>query len=399
MLKGKRVLIGITGGIAAYKICTLIRLFKRQNADVRVVVTPNALNFVTKLTLQTLSQNEVYSEMFDVPEWKPGHIALTEADGFVIAPCSANTLGKLAYGLADNLLTSTALAFKNPILIAPAMNDGMWENKIVQDNIKKIKSAGYKIIEPRDGLLACGTSGKGRMPEPQEIFEEAVKILDCRIADAPCNNINLKGQKIIVTAGGTIEKIDPVRYITNNSSGKMGEAIADYAYECGADVTLVSTKKVEKPYEVIVTQSAKEMFETVKTLDFDSIFMAAAVSDYRVKEKSTQKIKKGNSEGLTLELVQNPDILKYLCENKKQGQIVVGFCAESENLIENAQIKIEKKGCDFLVANDISRKDIGFGSDENEVYLFDKNKDKIKIKKAPKKLVAQKIMEYVYGKN
>ena len=392
MLSGKRILIGITGGIAAYKICTLIRLFKRQNADVRVVVTPNALNFVTKLTLQTLSQNEVYVEMFDIPEWKPEHIALTEADIFVIAPCSANTLGKLAYGLADNLLTSTALAFKNPVLIAPAMNDGMWENKIVQDNIKKLITAGYKILEPDEGFLACGTVGNGRMNEPEKIFEEVLKILKS-------DKINLNGQKIVVTAGGTREKIDPVRYITNNSSGKMGEAIADYAYECGAEVTLVSTKKVEKPYKVLVAQSAEDMFETVKNLDYDSIFMAAAVSDYRVKEKSEQKIKKVDEMGLTLELVQNPDILKYLSANKKQGQMVVGFCAESENLIENAEIKIDKKGCDFLIANDISRKDIGFDSDENEVFIIAENRNKIKINKAPKRVVAQKILEYVYGKN
>ena len=399
MLKGKSVLIGITGGIAAYKICTLIRLFKKANANVRVVVTPNALNFVTKLTLQALSQNEVYVEAFNVPEWKPEHIALTDADIFVIAPCSANTIGKLANGIADNLLTSTAMAFRNPVLLAPAMNDGMWENKILQDNIKKLSSFGYKIIDPEDGFLACGTAGKGRMSEPETIFEEALKIISCQAVKAPCGKINLKGQKIVVTAGGTREKIDPVRYITNNSSGKMGRAIADYAHECGADVTLVSTEKVEKSYKVIVAQSANEMFDTIKSLDYDSIFMAAAVSDYRVKNQSENKIKKNGTEGLTLELEQNPDILKYLCENKKQGQIIAGFCAESENLLENAAEKIQKKGCDYLIANDISRKDIGFDSEENEVYIFDKNKNKIKIDKAPKKDVAQKILEYIYGKN
>ena len=195
MLTGKRVLIGITAGIAAYKICELIRMFRRKNADVRVIVTPNAYNFVTKLTLQTLSQNEVYSEMFDIKEWKPEHIALSDSDIFVIAPCSANTIGKLANGLADNLLTSTALAFKNPIIIAPAMNNKMWENSLVQDNIKKLKDFGYKIVEPEDGFLACGTLGKGRLAKLDKIYDKAVEFLDCCVTKT---SLNLKDKKILV---------------------------------------------------------------------------------------------------------------------------------------------------------------------------------------------------------
>ncbi len=396
MLSGKRILIGITGGIAAYKICWLIRMFKRQNADVRVVLTPNALNFVTKLTLQTLSQNDVYCKMFDIPEWKPEHIALTDSDIFVIAPCSANTLGKLAYGIADNLLTSTVLAFKKPVLIAPAMNNGMWENKIVQDNILKLKNAGYEFVEPEDGFLACGTFGKGRLADLNKIFDKTLEILNCQTAE---NNLNLDGQKIVVTAGGTKEKIDPVRYITNNSSGKMGEAIADYAHKCGAEVTLISTVKTEKPYNVINVNSADEMFDAVKNAEFDSVFMTAAVGDFKVKKISEQKIKKSDDKGLTLELVQNPDILRYLCENKKVNQLVIGFCAESENLIENAEAKIQKKGCDYIIANDISRKDIGFDSNENEVWIIDKNLNKTKIEKMAKKEIAKKILGFIYGKN
>ena len=390
MLSGKKILIGVTGGIAAYKICELIRMFKKNNADVRVILTPNALNFVTKLTFQTLSQNEVYCEMFNQKEWQPEHISLAESDIFVIAPCSANTIGKLSYGLADNLLTSTVLAFKNPILIAPAMNDGMWKNKIVQSNIKKLKSIGYEFVEPEDGFLACGTIGKGRLASINKIFDKTIELLNQ-------NFINLKGKKIVVSSGGTREKIDPVRFITNNSSGKMGESLADYAYKCGADVTLVSTKKVEKPYNVIVAECADEMFETLKKLDYDSIFMTAAVGDFKVKKICPQKIKKVGENNLTLELVQNPDILKYLSENKNENQIVVGFCAESENLLNYAKEKIQKKGCNFLVANDISRKDIGFNSSENEVYIIDRNLNTVKINKASKTLIAQKIMEYIYG--
>ena len=395
MLKDKTVLIGITGGIASYKICELIRMFKRKNAQVRVVVTPNALNFVTKLTLQCLSQNEVYCEAFNVPEWKPEHIALTEADIFIIAPCSANTIGKLANGLADNLLTSTAMAFKKPIILAPAMNDGMWENKILQDNLMRLKNAGYIIVEPEEGFLACGTNGKGRLADLEKIFNKTVDILACHVADAPRKDI-LSGKKILVTAGGTKEKIDPVRYITNNSSGKMGLAVADYAYSKGAEVTLVSTFEAEKPYKVLTAKSAEEMFETVRTIDFDTVFMTAAVGDFKVKNISEQKIKKTDNSDLTLELVQNPDILKYLSDNKKEGQIVVGFCAESENLIENAKEKIVKKGCDYLVANDISRKDIGFDSNENEVYILDKGFDITKLDKDTKVNIAKKIVDFIW---
>ncbi len=324
MLTGKKILIGITGGISAYKICELIRMFKRKNAEVKVVVTPNALNFVTKLTLQSLCQNEVYSDMFNIPEWKPEHIALTESDIFIIAPCSANTIGKLAYGLGDNLLLSTALAFKNPIIIAPSMNNNMWENPLVQKNVEALKSVGYEIIEPEKGFLACGSIGKGRLANLNTIFDRVCELLT--------NKKYLEGQRILVTAGGTKEKIDPVRVITNNSSGKMGLAIADYAYQKGAQVTLISTFETQKPYKTILAQSAEEMFQEVKSIDFDTVFMTCAVGDFKVKNISDQKIKKTNTEEFTLELVKNPDILKYLSENKKSGQTIVGLCAESENL-------------------------------------------------------------------
>ena len=422
MLENKNILIGITGGIAAYKICTLIRLYRKAGANVRVVLTPNALNFVTKLTLQTLSNNEVYVDNFEIDEYKPEHIALTEADIFVIAPASANTIGKLANGICDNLLLSTACAFSKPILIAPAMNENMWNNPFVQENMSKLKKHGYHIIEPETGFLACGTNGVGRMKEPEEIFDRTVEIFS--------ENKKLKGKKILITAGGTREKIDPVRYITNASSGKMGLALADNAYRMGADVTLVSTFKADKPYKNIVTETALEMEKAVKEnlSGQDCVIMAAAVSDYRVENCAENKIKKQGV--LELKLVENPDILKEIscarstcveeCANKpvtganeehlevqyKNGNTrlcsdnrstyVVGFCAESENLLENAKAKIQKKGCDFLIANDISRKDIGFNTDENEVYIIDKSLNIKHIEKDTKENIARRILEEIF---
>lgn len=387
MLENKNILIGITGGIAAYKICTLIRLYRKAGANVRVVLTPNALNFVTKLTLQTLSNNEVYVDNFEIDEYKPEHIALTEADIFVIAPASANTIGKIANGICDNLLLSTVCAFSKPILIAPAMNENMWNNPFVQENMSKLKKHGYHIVEPETGFLACGTNGVGRMKEPEEIFDRTVEIFS--------ENKKLKGKKILITAGGTREKIDPVRYITNASSGKMGLALADNAYRMGADVTLVSTFKADKPYKNIVTETALEMEKAVKEnlSGQDCVIMAAAVSDYRVENCAENKIKKQGGV-LELKLVENPDILKSIC--KTPNKIICGFCAESENLLENAKAKIQKKGCDFLIANDISRKDIGFNTDENEVYIIDKSLNIKHIEKDTKENIAQRILEEIF---
>ena len=387
MLSNKNILIGITGGIAAYKICELIRMYKKANANVRVVLTPNALNFVTKLTLQTLSNNEVYVENFTIDEYKPEHIALTESDIFVIAPASANTISKLANGICDNLLLSTACAFNKPILIAPAMNTNMWNNNFVQENLSKLTKCGYYILEPDNGFLACGTNGVGRMREVEDIFEKTLEILSGK----------LKGKKILITAGGTKEKIDPVRYISNSSSGKMGLALADVAFSMGADVTLISTFKVEKPYKNVLTETALEMEKVVKENieEQDCVIMTAAVADYRVKEVSEQKIKKEKCDNLTLELIKNPDILKEISSLKTKA-IIVGFCAESENLLENAKIKIQNKGCDYLVANDISRKDIGFNSEENEVYILDKNLNIEHIEKNTKLNIAKQILERVF---
>ena len=396
MLSGKNILVGITGGIAAYKICELIRMFKRANANVKVVCTPNALNFVTKLTLQTISQNDVAVEQFEIKDFKPEHISYAdEADVFVIAPATANTISKISNGIADNLLTSIAAAFKKPIILAPAMNTNMWNNPFVQENLKKLINHGCISISPESGYLACGVNGEGRLASLDKIFDRTVEILLAQ-------NKPLKGQKIVVTAGGTIEDIDPVRYISNYSSGKMGTALADEAFSQGADVVLITTKDIQKPYKTVKIKSALEM-QTALTEEFDSsdfIFMSAAVADFRVKDFSSNKIKKNNSDTMTLELVKNPDILQFLCNKKTtEKPVIVGFCAETENLIENAKTKIQKKGCDFIVANDVSRKDIGFSSDENEVYIIDRNLEVKKFEKQPKTAIAREIIGEVYAKS
>ncbi|MBQ8460461.1 bifunctional phosphopantothenoylcysteine decarboxylase/phosphopantothenate--cysteine ligase CoaBC [bacterium] len=399
-IQGKHILIGITGGIAAYKICELIRMFKKSEANVKIAATPNALNFVTKLTLQNLSQNEVYIDEFTPKKWKPEHISLAdEADIMIIAPATANTIGKMAQGIADNLLTSVACAFSKKIILAPAMNVNMWNNPSVQENLKILEKRGVEILPPESGFLACGYLGKGRLCSIDKIYNSTKEALNY--------SEKLKGKKVVITSGGTIEEIDPVRYISNYSSGKMGLALAKSAKQMGADVTLITTKDVEAPFEIIKVKSALDMqnavFEEYETSDI--IIMTAAVADYRVKNYSEQKMKKGDSDTITLELVKNPDILAELCKKRQDCRagksarndvpLIIGFCAESENLLENAKAKITKKGCDYLIANDISRKDIGFGVNDNEVIILDKKGGITKLEKAPKPVIARKILEII----
>lgn len=390
MLSGKNILIGITGGIAAYKICELIRMYKRENANIKVVCTPNALNFVTKLTLQSLSQNNVAVEQFEISDFKPEHISYAdEADIMVIAPATANTISKIANGVCDNLLTSIIAAFTKPVIIAPAMNTNMWNNSLIKQNLNKLINSGYINVAPESGFLACGVNGEGRLAALNKIFEKTVEVLN-----APKT---LNGKKVVITAGGTIEDIDPVRYISNYSSGKTGIALADYAHSQGAYVTLITTKDISKPYAIIKVKSALEMqmalVEEYDTTDY--IYMAAAVADFRVKNFNDQKIKKNDNNEMTIELVKNPDILAELCEMRKSAQnkpVIIGFCAETENLIDYAKNKIQKKGCDFIIANDVSRKDIGFSADENEVYIINKNLDVKKLDKQNKNIIAEKII-------
>ncbi len=385
MLSGKNILLGITGGIAAYKICELIRKYKKCGANVQIVATKNALNFVTKLTLQNLSQNEIAIEEFDIKKFKPEHISFADSsDIFVIAPATANTISKIATGVCDNLLTSIACAYTKQIIFAPAMNCHMWENPAIQENLTKLKSRGYEILEPEQGFLACGYNGKGRLCKIEKIFDKTVEELN--------REKMLKGKKVVITAGGTREKIDTVRYISNYSSGKMGFALAQEAKKMGAEVSLIST--VDFP-DCIKVESALEMKNaTEKEFEnADILIMAAAVADYRAKEVVDYKMKKSEENELLLTLIKNPDILKEICEKKKDNQIVIGFCAESENLLENAKEKIKKKNCDYLIANDISRKDIGFSSDYNEVYILDKTGIKQKIEKTTKQEIAKEVLK------
>ena len=389
----KTVLLGITGGIAAYKICELIRMYKKQGLNVKVIATLNAFNFVTELTLATLSDNKVHSDNFDIKEYKPEHISLADdGDILVIAPASANTISKIADGICDNLLTSITCAFNKPIVLAPAMNTNMWNNKFVQENLKKLKKNGFRVLEPESGFLACGTEGQGRLCSIDKILDKTLEILE--------HNQPLKNKKIVITAGGTIEKLDPVRYISNFSSGKMGTALADNAYMMGAEVELISTFDIDRPYSVTKVQSAEDMLKAIELSETkaDCVIMAAAVADYRAENCEEQKMKKTADDKITISLVKNPDILKTISENRVSNNIkIVGFCAESENLLKNAETKIKSKGCDYLVANDISRKDIGFSSDENEVYILDKNLKTKHLGKNSKNKIAKQILEYVFG--
>lgn len=376
MWKGKNVTVFITGGIAAYKVATLVRLFVKEGAEVSVAMTKSACEFITPLTFQVLTKNKVYLDTFEEDEVnKVQHIHLADhTDVAVVVPATANTIAKMANGIADNFVTSTLLATTAPIYVAPAMNEHMWENPATVRNVKQLVEDGKVVIEPATGFLAEGYTGKGRLPEPEEIFEQITFLESRRTSKSP-----LKGKSVLITAGGTKERIDPVRYISNDSSGKMGYALAKAASILGAKVQLVSTtKQLKVPYGVEVTyvESAHEMEEVVTTQfpTTDIAVMVAAVSDYYVANRSHQKIKKQQNEsGLKLELVENPDILKWLGHSKKEGQVVIGFAAETTNVLEYAKAKLEKKKADVIIANDVSNSRIGFNSDNHQVTLLTKD--------------------------
>jgi len=368
MLKGKTVVIGVSGSIAAYKAAEIISLLKKLNAEVKVIMTKSSTKLIGECTLQTLSNNPVYTDMFSEPfRWEIDHISLAKsADVFLIAPASANIIGKIAGGIADDMLTTTVMATEAKKFIAPAMNSKMYLNPIVQKNMDLLKSIDYKFIEPGSGILACGDEGIGKLASPQDIVDVVAGYLTSKQT--------LKGKKVLLTAGPTIESIDPVRYITNHSSGKMGYAMAREAVSRGADVTLVSGPvDIDPPKgcNVIRVKSAVEMNEIVlrESEDSNIIVKSAAVSDYRPKITHDQKIKKSKDD-FVLELERNPDILKNLSKIKKSGQVLVGFAAETENLIANAKSKMEKKRLDMIVANDVSLKHSGFKSDKNKAVIL-----------------------------
>ena len=394
-LANKNILLGVTGGIAAYKSAEIVRHLKKFGASVRVVMTKSAEEFITPLTLQALSGNRVSTELLDTEsEAAMGHIELAKwADGILIAPATANTIARLSSGRGDDLLSTVTLAFDGPISLAPAMNQAMWRDNRTQDNLNKLLTQDFGICGPGSGEQACGDIGLGRMLEPLEILEIFSSSFDKGV---------MSGKNVLITAGPTQEPIDPVRFITNRSSGKMGYSLAHAAIEQGAQVTLISGPvNIEPPSNcnVIAINTAKEMSDAVKHhfKEMDVYIGTAAVSDYSPAEVKDSKIKKaGDNSSIILELKENEDILKFVSELEDRPY-VVGFAAETDKLIENAENKLKHKKLDLIVANDVSDKSIGFDSEENEVTLITKE-DKQLLKKQNKKKISKKIIEFISGR-
>ena len=393
MLTNKTVVIGVSGGIAVYKICDVVSRLKKLGANVHVIMTNSATQFVTPLTFQSLSQNYVVYDMFAEPKtWDVEHISLAKkADLFLVAPATANVIGKIANGISDDMLTTTIMATRAKILIAPAMNTNMYENVIVQKNMNTLKELGYKFIDPDSGRLACGDIGSGKLASPKEIVENIVEILT--------KNQDLRGRKILITAGPTVESIDPVRYITNRSTGKMGYNIAKEAVERGAEVTLISGPTNLIPptnlNKLIKVESAKEMYDAVlENIEQNQIIIkSAAVADYKPKEYINEKIKKNNDD-LVINLDRNKDIALEIGKIK-EDKILVGFAAETNNVLENAKNKIIKKNLDFIVANDLTKEGAGFGTDTNIVKIIDREGNLEDYPKMQKSEVAEVILNKV----
>ncbi len=367
-ISGKTIILGVTGGIAAYKACEITRRLMSEEAKLQVIMTKNAGEFITPLTLQTLSRRRVATEVFDL-EWESeiGHISLADsADLLIVAPASANFIGKAASGIADDLLTTVLVAVRAPVMICPAMNVNMYNNQVVQENLEKLRKRGFTIVEPAEGDLACGYEGKGRLPDADEIIEEVEKVFSPK---------DLSGERLLVTAGATREFIDSVRFISNPSSGKIGYALARSGWMRGGDVVLISGKANVPPprgVNLINVVSVSDMYEAVMShLDWATIVIkAAAVGDYTPVNRFQGKMKKGLKE-FTLELKQTVDILSEVGK-KKNGKIVVGFAAEAESIVENALGKLRKKNTDLIVANDISKPGVGFGADASIAYFVDR---------------------------
>ena len=393
MLKDKTVVIGVSGGIAVYKTLDVVSRLRKLGVNVNVIMTKSATEFVTPLSFQSLSQNYVVCDMFEDPKtWDVEHISLAKrADVFLIAPATANVIGKIANGIADDMLTTTVMATKAKVLIAPAMNTNMYENPILQRNINTLKELGYNFVEPESGRLACGDTGKGKLASPETIVDEVVKLLS--------KDQDLKGKSIIVTAGPTVESIDPMRYITNRSTGKMGYSIAKEAIERGADVTLITGPTNLTPPQnlkkLVKIESAKDMYEAFleKLDENDVVIKSAAVADYKPKNYSNKKIKKSDDD-LVIELDRNKDIAQEIGKIKN-NKILVGFAAETNDLIENASLKIKKKNLDFIVANDLTKEGAGFGVDTNIVKIIDKEGNITEYPKMKKEEVANIILDKI----
>ena len=392
MLTGKTIVLGVTGGIAAYKSANLASMLVKLNADVHVIMTHNATHFITPMTFETLTNNKCIVDTFDRNfSFDVKHVSLAKkGDLFVVAPCTANVIGKLAHGICDDMLTTTMLATKAPKLIAPAMNTGMWENPILQDNLLKLKGYGYHIIDPIIGRLACGDTGTGKMNSEEVIVEHILTFL--------AKEHDLKGKRFLITAGPTQEAIDPVRYITNHSSGKMGYAIAKMARLRGAEATLVSGPVNIRPFEgvdVVPVVSAQDMFQAVtsRSGEADVVIMCSAVADYTPAVYSDQKVKKHDDE-MAIQLTRTQDILGWLGEHKSANQTLVGFSMETENLIENSRAKLLKKHADLICANSIAGGQTGFAVDTNKVTLIT-NEMVTELPLCSKEETADKILDFI----
>ena len=392
MLKGKTVVLAVSGSIAAYKIASLASALGKLHADVQVLMTQNATNFINPITFETLTGNKCLVDTFDRHfQYSVEHVALAKrADVVLVAPASANVIGKIANGIADDMLTTTVMACKCKKIISPAMNTQMFENPIVQDNLKKLEHYGYEVIQPAVGLLACKDVGQGKMPEPETLLEYILREV--------AYEKDLKGKKILVTAGPTQEPIDPVRYLTNHSSGKMGYAIAKVCSMRGAEVTLVSGKTAIKPplfVDVVPVTTAREMYEAVtgRSDRQDIVIKAAAVADYRPKTISEQKVKKTDGE-LSIEMERTDDILKYLGEHKRANQFLCGFSMETEHMLENSRKKLKKKNLDMIVANNVKVEGAGFAGDTNIVTLITAN-DETQLPLLSKEETAVEIMNKI----
>jgi phosphopantothenoylcysteine decarboxylase/phosphopantothenate--cysteine ligase len=368
MLNGKTIVIGVTGSIAAYKIANLASMLVKLHADVHIIMTQNACHFITPMTFETLTGNKCIVDTFDRNfNFEVKHVSLAKrADIFMVAPCSANVIGKMANGICDDMLTTTIFATKAPKVIAPAMNTAMWENPILQDNLKRLKGYGFHVIQPAEGRLACGDVGSGKMPSEEVLLENILLHIG--------KDKDMAGKKVLISAGPTQEAIDPVRFISNHSSGKMGYALAKMARMRGADVTLVSGPVGIKAFadiKVIDVTSAREMFDAVKaqSAQSDIIIMCSAVADYTPSHYSEQKVKKSDDD-MSIALSRTDDILKYLGEHKAEGQQLIGFSMETENLIENSRQKLLKKNADMICANSICGNETGFAVDTNKVTLI-----------------------------
>lgn len=395
LLKGKHIVLGVSGSIAAYKIASLASMLAKKKADVTVIMTPNATNFINPITFESLTGNKCLVDTFDRNfQFNVEHVALAKlADVFLVAPASADVIAKAACGIADDMLTTTLLACRCPKVFAPAMNTRMYENPIVQDNIKRLKDYGMEVVDPASGYLACGDVGAGKMPEPEVLFEAIVRALTPK---------DMKGKKLLVTAGPTQEKLDPVRYISNHSSGRMGYAIARQAVMRGADVTLVSGKTDLQPpvgVRFVPVVSAADMAQAVKEAASvqDIIIKAAAVADYRPANVAQEKVKKKDGE-LSIALERTEDILSWLGANRREGQFLCGFSMETEHLLENSRAKLEKKKIDMIVANNLRQEGAGFGTDTNVVTILTKE-ETVELPLLSKEDVADRLLDFIFKKS